>query len=115
LADINEYIYRNIVYASEEGDYCQSPIETLERGKGDCEDFAILFAYLAYESLGMKSEIVVVNTGEGVHSLVFAEGKYYEPTLGIVDAELFELYTIMYTFSYDITMLYATGFYTKGI
>jgi hypothetical protein len=40
-----------------ETEYCQSPSETLKKGGGDCEDFAILFVSAA-KSLGFSARVV---------------------------------------------------------
>ena len=37
-----DYFLDRITYTSDKGDYWQTPEETLNRGKGDCDDFARL-------------------------------------------------------------------------
>ena len=39
-------------------DYWQTPSETIERGKGDCEDISIFFSYLL-EKKGITSKVVI--------------------------------------------------------
>lgn len=56
-------------------DYWQAPNETIARGTGDCEDFAILFSYLA-STLGYKAEIQL---GDG-HAISLINGLQYDPS-----------------------------------
>lgn len=47
LADVHREVTGRITYASDGAeDYWQTPAETIERGKGDCEDYAILGLWL---------------------------------------------------------------------
>ena len=61
-------------------DYWQSPVETLARGKGDCEDFAIA-KYVSLRMLGMKPEqlrvsvVTLPNVEPHAVLFVFAEGE----------------------------------------
>lgn len=46
LAEVNEFFNRRIVFTDDatawgQNDYWASPLETLEKGQGDCEDYAI--------------------------------------------------------------------------
>jgi len=57
LAAINQFFNRRIVFAEDEAvwgvaDYWASPLEMLEKGAGDCEDFAI-GKYFSLVALGM--------------------------------------------------------------
>jgi len=56
------------------GDFIQSPIETLYRKKGDCEDFTILGASL-FESCGYETMTATIND-KNVN--VTSEPKFYE-------------------------------------
>jgi len=62
--DIADWIADNINYKKDITDYAQTPQETLDLGTGDCEDAALLFCALAFNSLGLKCNIVLVNTEE---------------------------------------------------
>lgn len=42
LQNLNVGINRELVYTSDKKDHWQTPLESTRRGKGDCEDFAIL-------------------------------------------------------------------------
>ena len=53
--DIFKWVCSNIKYKPEGKDYWQTPLETLQRGAGDCEDGSILLASL-FCSVLPKSE-----------------------------------------------------------
>ena len=57
LKDISDGVARQITYKEREDDAAQAPIETLERGRGSCRDFAVLFVD-AVRSLGFGARIV---------------------------------------------------------
>lgn len=62
-------------YLSEEGQDVQHPLVTLERGRGDCDDFAILFDYMS-EKIGVSALTVRKNS---VHFVsVYFEERYVE-------------------------------------
>lgn len=57
---INEFFNRRIVFADDldvwgAADYWTSPLEVLQRGRGDCEDFAIA-KYFALRASGVPAE-----------------------------------------------------------
>ncbi len=59
---VHSWVASNIRYESDEdahgrADYWQTPYETLRRGTGDCEDFAVLFCSIC-EALGLETVIV---------------------------------------------------------
>lgn len=59
LQAVNQFFNRRIQFRDDievwgQTDYWASPLETLEKGQGDCEDFAIA-KYLSLVSLGMPS------------------------------------------------------------
>ncbi|WP_137819493.1 transglutaminase-like cysteine peptidase [Pseudomonas sp. 2FG] len=60
LVEVNGFINRSVVYASDraiwgEYDYWATPAQTLSRGMGDCEDFAIA-KYFTLVRMGVPSE-----------------------------------------------------------
>lgn len=57
LRDISNGVAAHIVYEVRDDDAAQTPIETLERGRGSCRDFAVLFTD-AVRSLGFGARIV---------------------------------------------------------
>lgn len=57
LRDISNGVAAGIVYEQREDDAAQTPVETLERARGSCRDFAVLFAD-AVRSLGFGARIV---------------------------------------------------------
>ena len=59
LEKVNHFINRSVVHAEDrevwgETDYWATPLETLSRGRGDCEDFAIA-KYFSLVRLGVPS------------------------------------------------------------
>lgn len=74
LKDISNGVTARICYQSRETEGTQGPLETLDRGRGSCRDFAVLFAE-AVRTLGFGARIV--------------SGYLYNPTgdeLGSADA-----------------------------
>lgn len=57
LRAISDGVAGQTTYEEREDDAAQSPVETLERGRGSCRDFAVLFAD-AVRSLGFGARIV---------------------------------------------------------
>jgi len=83
LEEIQTYVWHNITYASDHvvhgGEYWQAPQETISRGTGDCEDFAIFVGYFAERDLGMDVELLGVEEYEGGnHMLVVLDDIIYE-------------------------------------
>lgn len=78
-------------------DYWASPKETLNRGCGDCEDYAILLMYEIYTSFGGKSELALTDH----HAIVKYAGKYYD----VIPAKESNDYPgIIAIYSYDFIM-----------
>jgi hypothetical protein len=71
----------NVRYEPEEEDNWRMPEETYHRGKGDCEDLAILLMYFLWEN-GEASELVIVGSNEiqpgSHHALVRYDGELLE-------------------------------------
>jgi transglutaminase-like putative cysteine protease len=57
LKDLSGGIFAQTSYQSREEEGTQSPIQTLDRGRGSCRDFAVLFAEAA-RTLGFGARIV---------------------------------------------------------
>ncbi len=57
LKDLSTGVSTAILYQSREDEGTQSPSDTLDRGRGSCRDFAVLFAEAA-RSLGFGARIV---------------------------------------------------------
>ena len=56
--EIGQYIHDNIQYTKDNLDHWQRPEETLSRGKGDCEDIALLAKYYL-NKIGIKTRIIM--------------------------------------------------------
>ena len=63
---IFSWIRNNIRYKNELIEHWQRPDETIIKGTGDCEDFAILFASMC-KAIGRKVAIVGIDTVRGWH------------------------------------------------
>lgn len=68
LSDINNFykiglwIQKHVVYKADIGEQFSSPENTVKRRFGDCEDISFIFMNIAYLTLGIKLDMVVVNT-----------------------------------------------------
>ena len=100
---ISNYIDRNVRYKSEDVDRWSNPENTINRGYGDCEDFAILFMCIAYYSMGIKYDLVLVDDSRKIedggftnHACVRYNGKVIDPIIGRpVD------YDVCFSYSFD--------------
>ena len=82
---INEWVHGSIEYTADDSDAeFQSPNETMARGKGDCEDFAMLMLWKVWDVYGVRGEMVIVTTKKPpmLHAIVRIDGIYYDPTGG---------------------------------
>ncbi|WP_068310108.1 transglutaminase-like cysteine peptidase [Polycladidibacter hongkongensis] len=79
LARVNQMVNRQLTYASDEevwgqADYWASPDETLAKGKGDCEDYAILkywsLAALGFDRGAMQVVAVYDRSVEDYHAVL---------------------------------------------
>lgn len=94
------WVYYNVTYIEEEAgkDYWQSPIETLVKRTGDCEDFCILFMWLiaTYQSDSSSNmliyKVVELNTG---HAVAEYKGIVYDFN------HIIEKYTCNFMYSMD--------------
>jgi len=93
IEDILKWLKYNITYKVDSYDfsqpkdrrweYWQLPEETYELRTGDCEDYSIMFMYLAKVKLGIDANLVVVKIlpSKSYHAIVKLEkiGVYIEP------------------------------------
>lgn len=78
MDELQNYVTYELTYKNEFTDHWQAPQETIDRGGGDCEDFAILVAYYARQ-FGYQVYLVAMETPRGNHMIVMLNGKAYEP------------------------------------
>ena len=64
-------------------DYWQSPDQTYEWGRGDCEDYALLVMYQIRQDLGGWPALVIGDVPSGRHGWIEYEGRQYEPQTGV--------------------------------
>ena len=77
MAEIRYYVTHNIRYLADEKEHWQAPQETIDKGTGDCEDFALFAGYYA-KKLGYDVYLVGVHTPVGDHMILKLDGVYYE-------------------------------------
>lgn len=59
-------------------DYWQSPDQTYEWRRGDCEDYVLLVMYLIHRDVGGWPEMVLGSVSKGGHAWLLYEGREYE-------------------------------------
>jgi len=104
IEDIIFYMRSNIELRFEEVDTWPTAEETLSRGYGDCEDFAIVFMNIYYIVAGNKSDLVavfyrdIIEGGDVNHAMVLLNDSI------IISAQSGEeyYYTIGYKYSFDL-------------
>lgn len=108
IADIINYMQSKIEYKIDSVDTWSSPKEVLNRGYGDCEDFAIVFMNIYYVVTGVKCNLInvlsreVVNGGNVNHSMILLENdRIISPQNGQE-----YLYYIGYKYSFDLFFIY---------
>ena len=95
--EVCQWVDARVIYLGDEIhdrlDYWQSPDQTFEWGRGDCEDYAILVLYLIHRDLGGWPELAVGTVGGNGHGWVAYNGHWYEPQTGgdVTDNPLYVL------------------------
>lgn len=81
LNEIYDYLNAHITYKSDEWEYWQAPQDTIDKGTGDCEDYAIFIAYFADRDLNASVTLCVIETGlTDKHMIVRINGVYHDST-----------------------------------
>jgi hypothetical protein len=91
-------------------EYWASPEQTFASRKGDCDDKAILFMYLA-RSAHLAADpllVAVLKPGNVGHALVRIDSMYYDPTFDTWGAWSALSDPVMYTLNYGEAMYIAT-------
>lgn len=116
LEDLCLYVSYNIKPLKDKINYYQSPKETEKYKLGDCEDYTIYFMFLADQELNIKTKFIVVKKldTDTYHALAYYDGVYYDPALRHIMYDLPQDWIHIWTWPYDIIMLYATAGYTKA-
>lgn len=87
------YLKHNYTYEKDIHDYWQTPLETILRGKGDCEDLAIL-SHAVLSNKGYKPQIYAFTyyTQKGLsgHAVCLVRGKVTGKYYLISDTHVFE-------------------------
>ena len=84
--EVCQWVIDRVDYLSDEIhdelEYWQSPDQTYEWGRGDCEDYALLVMYLIHRDLGGWPELVIGHVPGGGHGWVLYDGREYEAQTG---------------------------------
>jgi len=81
VKDAQDFVHSEVRYKSERGDFWQMPVETLEKGMGDCEDSSLLLASLLRCYLPPEDVYVVAGDWKGDgHCWVLADWHVVEST-----------------------------------
>jgi len=105
MEEVYAYVTENVRYKSDlavhgQEEYWQAPLETLERGTGDCEDFAILVGYFL-EKMGYSVRVVGVETWYGSnHAILKVNGILYESLTYMAYPE-YRIKRVIHTWSMD--------------
>jgi hypothetical protein len=105
MEEVYVYVTENVRYKSDlavhgQEEYWQAPMETLERGTGDCEDFAILVGYFL-EKMGYSVRVVGVETWYGSnHAILKVNGILYESLTYMLYPE-YLIKRVIHTWSMD--------------
>ncbi len=84
IGEMNIWVWRNIQFVEDVGQYTQTPYETLILRTGDCEDQARLLVFLSEELLSIYPVMVTLWHYGGGHTVVEYEGNWYDPSYGTV-------------------------------
>ncbi len=84
IGEMNIWVWRNIQFVEDVGQYTQEPYETLILRAGDCEDQARLLVFLSEELLAIYPVMVTLYHYGGGHTVVEYEGNWYDPSYGTV-------------------------------
>ena len=81
VKDAQDFVHSEVKYKSERGDFWQMPVETLEKGTGDCEDTSILLCSILRNYMPPEEVWVVAGDWKGDgHCWVVADGHVVEST-----------------------------------
>ena len=106
IEDIIFYMRSNIELRFEEVDTWSTAEETLSRGYGDCEDFAIVFMNIYYIVTGNKSDLVavfyrdIVEGGNVNHAMVLLNDSI------IISAQSGIEYSFLISYKYDFDLFF---------
>lgn len=107
IEEISEYVGSNISRKADKYDFWQYPNETLDRGAGDCEDYASLKAYLILNNRLSEDVLLVAaysNKYNICHMLIQVDGVYMESVRDKIyyNKDVFDVkYKVLYKLSYD--------------
>jgi hypothetical protein len=103
--EIATWIRMHVMYQTDTNNEVFSPEETLQKGYGDCEEFAMLFMNIAHISLEIKMTLVLVDnrhrTIEGGKWINHAEVRYLGDNFDIYSGKNIGNITVEYSYTFD--------------
>jgi len=96
------YLYAvHIKYKKDYGNVWQTPEVTYRLRTGDCEDKAILMAYLWEKYFDIESELVILWSGWGWHVAVKYNSKWYDPAMYYYESDVWDGAEVKAVYTYD--------------
>lgn len=114
IEDVFNYVHNNINYVSDISDYWQLPEETNELRRGDCEDMALLFAYLCITKLNINCDIVNIINGENSHIIIRCGNLFYEIKNYFIESKLSENWNVNWICPYQ-NAIWMTYYYHNNV
>ncbi len=115
LDSLCSWVSTNVVYATDldqwgYSEYWASPEQTFDARRGDCEDKAILFMYLAHaENLALDPEMAALRMSATLgHAVVRIGDSVYDPTYGTSGPWSSVGQPVMFVLNYGETIYVAT-------
>lgn len=78
------FLAKSLTFVPDETEFWSTPTATLLSGRGDCEDYALLFLYLIHAETGVKGNLVIVKYESPPSPVLHAEPevegiRYFRP------------------------------------
>lgn len=117
VPEVSAWVVKNIKYVEDASEEFSNPEVVLERGYGDCDDFALLIMNIIYVRFDIKTDLILLDAyiNPSTESRVIIEGgSINHATIGY-NGQVFYLYDLRicyiepivgYAFSFDYTFPY---------
>lgn len=102
LEDVGTFMRQHVVYQADGEDIWATPKETFKRGYGDCEDLTLLFINMTYIHLGLKFDLVAVDSNDRQ----IIEGGYINHAEPYYDGESYSVWMARPIDQVEIKFLY---------
>ena len=119
--DALQWVSRNIKYvgdpvAHNSLEYWQGPLETIQRGTGDCEDYAILAGWLLLKNFNINTSIIIAqNVDKQGHAMLLYDNKWLSPqAYGLIENP--QAWTVIDTITIQQALAWANILYgSRGL